>query len=86
MRRAMRESDPKRLGGDLNLPDADTGERQHYVFYQDDGGMRATDEQEQSMDTIYYLGVIDILTPYSTLKKLEHVWKGLKDDRVSNRS
>lgn len=83
MRRAMRESDPKRLGGDLELPEEDTGDRQHFVFYQDDGGMRATDESEEPLDTIYYLGVIDILTPYNTLKRLENAWKGLRADRVS---
>jgi len=82
MRRAMRASDPKRLGWDtIRLPDTDTGERQHFVFYQDDGGIRATDDHNEPTDTIYYLGVIDILTPYRTLKKLEHFWKGLKSDR-----
>ncbi|OBZ65594.1 Phosphatidylinositol 4-phosphate 5-kinase its3 [Grifola frondosa] len=82
MRRIMRESDPKRLGsGTIDLPEEDTGERQHFLFYQDEGGLRATDETNDSMDTIYYLGVIDILTPYSILKKLEHCWKGLSADR-----
>ena len=84
MRRAMRESDPKRLGkGTIRLPEEDTGDRQHFLFYQDEGGLRATDEANDVMDTIYYLGVIDILTPYSGLKKLEHFWKGMKADRVS---
>ncbi|KIY64547.1 SAICAR synthase-like protein [Cylindrobasidium torrendii FP15055 ss-10] len=81
MRRAMRESDPKRLGKGTNLPEADTGDRQHFMFYKDEGGMRSTDESEQDLDTIYYLGVIDILTPYKTTKKLEHFWKGLQADR-----
>ncbi|PCH34949.1 SAICAR synthase-like protein [Wolfiporia cocos MD-104 SS10] len=83
LRRIMRESDPKRLGsGTISLPDEDTaGERQHFLFYQDEGGLRATDEVNESMDTIYYLGVIDILTPYTGLKKLEHFWKGLQADR-----
>ncbi|KAF9245387.1 hypothetical protein BU15DRAFT_85686 [Melanogaster broomeanus] len=81
MRRAMRESDPKRLGSDtLDLPE-DTGDRQHFIFYQDDGGLQATNEANDSTATIYYLGVIDILTPYSGLKKLEHFWKGLSADR-----
>jgi len=82
MRRAMRESDLKQLGlGTLQLPEKDTGDRQHFIFYQDEGGLRATDEQNDSTDTIYYLGVIDILTPYTTFKKLEHFWKGLSADR-----
>lgn len=44
----------------------------------------ATDENDQPMGgTVYYLGVIDILTPYNAVKKMEHIWKGLKDDIVS---
>lgn len=86
LRRIMRESDPMALGSTtINLPEEDTGERQHILFNRDDGGLRATDENNQSMDTLYYLGVIDILTPYSTFKKLEHFWKGLSADRVSER-
>ncbi|KAG5651826.1 hypothetical protein H0H81_007258 [Sphagnurus paluster] len=56
-------------------------DRQHFVFYQDEGGMRATDEVNEDMDTIYYVGVIDILTPYGGKKKLENIWKGLSADR-----
>ena len=82
MRRIMREADPQQLGAALNLPEEDTGERQHFLFYQDEGGLRATDEANENMDVIYYLGVIDILTPYNVFKKLEHFWKGLSADRV----
>lgn len=83
MRRAMRESDPKRLGkGSIRLPEEDTGDRQHFIFYQDEGGLRATDENNENMDTIYYLGVIDILTPWGNKKRLERLWKGMSADRV----
>jgi 1-phosphatidylinositol-4-phosphate 5-kinase len=34
------------------------------------------------MNTIYYLGIIDICTPYTTFKRAEHIWKGLHADRV----
>ena len=81
MRRAMRQSDPKALGAEM--PDSNAPDRQHLIFYQDEGGYRATDEANMPMDTIYYLGVIDILTPYNAFKKLEHFWKGLSADRVS---
>jgi len=57
--------------------------RAHFLFYQDEGGLRATDEENKEMEMIYYLGVIDILTPYGGLKKVEHFWKGLSADRVS---
>lgn len=91
MRRAIyRTSDPKRLDT-IQLPDDSDrqqhpsifSDRQHFIFYQDEGGLRATDENNDGIDTIYYLGVIDILTPYTTFKKAEHFWKGLKADRVS---
>lgn len=83
MRRAMRESDPKKLGvATIKLPEEDTGDRQSLIFYQDEGGLRATDEANEQLATIYYLGVIDILTPYSMVKKLEHFWKGMSADRV----
>ncbi|CAG8742395.1 6857_t:CDS:2 [Funneliformis caledonium] len=36
----------------------------------DDGGFSGTDEQNNPTNYIYYLGVIDILTPYNTVKKL----------------
>ncbi|KAJ7056542.1 hypothetical protein C8F01DRAFT_992770 [Mycena amicta] len=84
MRRAMRESDPKRLGhgrGTIRLPEEDTGDRRDFLFYQDEGGLRATDETNDALDNIYYLGVIDILTPYTCVKQLEHFWKGLSADR-----
>ncbi|KAH7887141.1 SAICAR synthase-like protein [Phlebopus sp. FC_14] len=82
MRKAMRKSDLKRLGSEsLDLPEEDTGERQHFIFYQDEGGLQATDEANDPMDTLYYVGVIDILTPYSSVKKVEHLWKGLSADR-----
>lgn len=82
IRRAMRESDPRRLGSEaLQLPEEDTGDRQQFIFYQDEGGLQATDEVNQPMDTLYYLGIIDILTPYKSLKKVEHFWKGLSADR-----
>jgi 1-phosphatidylinositol-4-phosphate 5-kinase len=69
----------------LALPDEDLGtlDRQHFLFYQDEGGLRATGEENGNLDTIYYLGVIDILTPYTVAKRMEHVWKGMRADRVS---
>jgi len=83
MKRAMRSSDPKRLGKHtIRLPDEDTGDHQPFVFYKDEGGLRATDDNNELMNTIYYLGVIDILTPYNFAKKVEHLWKGLSADRV----
>jgi 1-phosphatidylinositol-4-phosphate 5-kinase len=71
----------KRVGEGL-LPEEDTGDRQHFLFFKDEGGLRATDEQNEPLDTVYYLGVIDILTPYGIVKKIEHLWKGMSADIV----
>ncbi|KZV89215.1 SAICAR synthase-like protein [Exidia glandulosa HHB12029] len=81
LRRAMRQSDPRELTDRESDPAAALADRQHLVFYQDEGGMRATDEANEPMHQIYYLGIIDILTPYNTFKKAEHIWKGMSADR-----
>ncbi|KAG7095491.1 hypothetical protein E1B28_006230 [Marasmius oreades] len=65
----------------LDATGAQTMDKAHFVFYQDEGGLHATDEANDNMNIIYYLGVIDILTPYNGLKKIEHFWKGLSADR-----
>ena len=88
VRRAMRNSQTKNLGegrNSIKLPDVDIGgtDRSHFLFYQDEGGLRATDESNLPRDTIYYLGVIDILTPWTVLKRFENCWKGISADRVS---
>ncbi|CAE6418564.1 unnamed protein product [Rhizoctonia solani] len=64
-----------------DLPDGLREDQSRFIFYADDGGYRATGEDNRSMGTVYYLGVIDILTPWNTKKKLENMWKGLSADR-----
>jgi 1-phosphatidylinositol-4-phosphate 5-kinase len=72
----MRESDPKKLGDEtIKLPEEDTGDRQSLIFYQDEGGLRATDEANEPMSTIYYLGVIDILTLFNR-QEVRALWEG----------
>ena len=56
--------------------------RSHCIFYSDDGGFAATDEDNSPKNYIYYLGIIDILTPYNFVKKIEHAWKSLSYDKV----
>ncbi|KAH3235465.1 hypothetical protein KXV30_007930 [Aspergillus fumigatus] len=63
------------------MPEEILDERQYHVFYADDGGFRATHENGQPGDEIYYLGIIDCLTHYGTVKKLENFFKGLSHDR-----
>lgn len=82
MRKAVKRSDPMTFDV-TSLPAEDSADRRHFLFYQDEGGLRATDEANQNMDAIYYLGVIDICTPYNLAKKIEHLWKSMTEDRVS---
>lgn len=84
LRKAVQRADPQNLSnGAYQLPQKDQSERRYFVFYQDEGGIRGTDEYDRNENTIYYLGVIDILTPYNLKKRLEHFWRGLQYDKVS---
>ncbi|KAM3161745.1 PIPK domain-containing protein [Lachancea thermotolerans] len=49
-------------------------------FQQDEGGIRASDQFNNDLNTIYYVGIIDCLTNYSCIKKLETFWRGLNHD------
>jgi hypothetical protein len=80
---AQQQSQIQDLDSGLDMPPKD--ERERFLFYQDEGGFRATDEEDREIEKIYYLGVIDILTPWGVKKKIEGFWKGLRDERVSNR-
>ncbi|OAL34042.1 hypothetical protein AYO20_06690 [Fonsecaea nubica] len=56
-------------------------ERRDRIFYSDDGGIRATHEDGRGGELIYYLGIIDCLTHYGMIKRIEHYWKGLSAPR-----
>ncbi|CED84480.1 saicar synthase-like protein [Phaffia rhodozyma] len=86
LRKAIQRADPKTTtpAGTTavdHLSESDTFDRKHFLFYQDEGGLRSTDEQNEPLEVIYYLGVIDICTPYSLIKKIEHMWKSFTEDR-----
>lgn len=53
------------------------------VFYADRGGFQATDENDEPLPEIYFLGVIDCLTPYTFVKRVETFWKGLSYERIT---
>ncbi|RVX73723.1 hypothetical protein B0A52_02613 [Exophiala mesophila] len=57
-------------------------ERRDRVFYSFDGGIRASHEDGRGGETIYYLGLIDCLTHYGIIKRIEHFWKGLSAPRT----
>ncbi|KAL5337540.1 hypothetical protein BJX70DRAFT_230513 [Aspergillus crustosus] len=64
------------------MPDEILDERKYHVFYSDDGGFRATHENGQPGQEIYYLGIIDCLTHYGTVKRVENFFKGLTHERI----
>lgn len=47
------------------MPDEMLDDRKNLIFYSDDGGFRATHEDGQPGEEIYYLGIIDCLTHVS---------------------
>ncbi|KAL7817440.1 phosphatidylinositol-4-phosphate 5-kinase [Trichoderma aethiopicum] len=82
LRQMVQKERPVPMGqADDQMPD-DVGEdRRGLIFNQDDGGFRATHEDNEPAEEIYYLGVIDCLTHYGMIKKIEHFWKGLSHDK-----
>lgn len=60
---------------------ADTFGQRDLYFYNDDGGFQATDANNEPLTEIYYLGVIDCLTPYTFYKRIETFWKELSHTR-----
>lgn len=62
---------------------AETFGKRDLVFYNDDGGFQATDMNNEPLPEIYYLGVIDCLTPYTFYKRVETFWKGLSHPRLT---
>ncbi|EEB06807.1 1-phosphatidylinositol-4-phosphate 5-kinase Its3 [Schizosaccharomyces japonicus yFS275] len=82
MRRAVNTTGPVSLDRSCyRLPDDQFMERRHFLFYCDDGGFRATDENNQPGNFIFYIGIIDLLTKYNYVKRVEHFWKGLSHPR-----
>ncbi|KAL8699880.1 MAG: hypothetical protein Q9224_001222 [Gallowayella concinna] len=63
------------------MPDEMLEERKSFMFYSDDGGFQATHEDGEPGEEIYYLGVIDCLTHYGLVKRAEHLWKGMSNNK-----
>ncbi|KAJ2707359.1 Phosphatidylinositol-4-phosphate 5-kinase [Coemansia sp. IMI 203386] len=62
------------------LPESMFQELRHSIFYREDGGILSTDRHDNPAQLIYYLGVIDILTPYNVVKRTEHIFKSMVYD------
>jgi hypothetical protein len=57
-------------------------ERRYCFFYQDEGGYRATGENNAPLKELYYLGIIDIFTYYSAAKRTETIYLSIANDKV----
>ncbi|WBW75279.1 1-phosphatidylinositol-4-phosphate 5-kinase Its3 [Schizosaccharomyces osmophilus] len=78
LRQVVNSTGPVSLDRSCNrLPSNQFMERSNFMFYSDDGGFQATDEMNQPANHIFYIGIIDLLTKYSYVKKAEHLWKGI---------
>ncbi|KAL9625078.1 MAG: hypothetical protein Q9160_000807 [Pyrenula sp. 1 TL-2023] len=78
LRLTLKKEKPVPMGMvNSKMPDEMLDERKERLFYNEEGGFRATHENGQAGEEIYYLGIIDCLTHYGIVKKLEHFWKGL---------
>ncbi|KAI8063676.1 uncharacterized protein B0P05DRAFT_476644 [Gilbertella persicaria] len=80
MRKALKRANPVHIHPS-DLPISPSEERRWCIFYADDGGFRSSDEENRPLDKLYYVGVIDILTPYNIAKRAETIWKSITQDK-----
>ncbi|OBT94694.1 Phosphatidylinositol-4-phosphate 5-kinase [Pseudogymnoascus verrucosus] len=84
LRKIIKHEKPIPMGeSSTRMPDQmeENTSKRDFTFYSDDGGFRATHEDNTPGEEIYYLGIIDLLTHYGTVKRLENFWKGLSHDK-----
>lgn len=77
----LMKTNPRDIDRRMDLPSHVFPGRSKYIFYGHDGGIRGTDEDNEPVSVIYYLGVIDCLTNYSLRKRLETFWRSLNHSR-----
>lgn len=75
------KTNPRDIDRGLDLPTDVFPGRSKYIFYGHDGGIRATNEMNEPVTDIYYMGIIDCLTNYSMKKRLETAWRSLSHTR-----
>ncbi|KNE64139.1 hypothetical protein AMAG_19114 [Allomyces macrogynus ATCC 38327] len=83
VRRALQQ--PEIVAADrisaLQLPPVNSRRGHKSLFVADNGGILATDQQNRPGTELYFLSIIDILTPYNATKKIEHAFKSVTQDR-----
>lgn len=55
-------------------------ERRMCIFYSEDGGFGSSHRDGTPGEELYFLGVIDILTPWGTKKRLEHLFRSIREN------
>ncbi|KAJ5033652.1 uncharacterized protein L3040_008764 [Drepanopeziza brunnea f. sp. 'multigermtubi'] len=84
LRQIIKQEKPIPMGqSSSRMPDhlEENTAKREFTFYSDDGGFRATHEDNSPGEEIFFLSIIDCLTHYGTVKKLEHFFKGLSQDK-----
>ncbi|KAF8855443.1 SAICAR synthase-like protein [Acephala macrosclerotiorum] len=84
LRQIIKQEKPIPMGqSSSRMPDhlEENTAKRDSIFYADDGGFRATHEDNTPANEIFFLSIIDCLTHYGTIKKLEHFFKGMKHDK-----
>lgn len=77
------KTNPRDIDRYADLPASNFPGRSKYIFYGHDGGIRGTNEHDEPMRVIYYMGIIDCLTSYSIKKRIETVWRSIGHNRSS---
>lgn len=86
LRQIIKQEKPIPMGqSSSRMPDhlEENTAKRDFMFYSDDGGFRATHEDNSPGDQIFFLSIIDCLTHYGTLKKLEHFFSTFRDPMFS---
>lgn len=77
------KTNPRDIDPENDLPSNVFPGRLKLIFYGHDGGIRATGEQNEPLQEIYYLGIIDCLTNYGLKKRLETFWRTIGHARLT---
>lgn len=81
LRKAVNTASPTEMTT-MDIGEYRYGDR-NFIFYSDQGGFQSTDDNNQPLSEIYFLGVIDCLTPYTFFKRVETFWKGLSHPHIT---
>ncbi|KAI9010428.1 hypothetical protein CLU79DRAFT_710535 [Phycomyces nitens] len=82
VRQALKKANPEQLDP-FELPESSLRKQSQCVFYADNGGYRSSDKDNHDLDVLYFIGIIDILTPYNIVKKTEHIWKSMTQNKTT---